>query len=58
MFMRRLLVIVLVSAHLESGHGFKPVRTEVLVVGVCDDCARNPARPTTRRRVIDPHHRH
>jgi Fe2+ or Zn2+ uptake regulation protein len=44
--------------HLEEGHGFKPMRTEVLVVGVCDDCSRNPARPTSRRRVIDPHHRH
>ena len=46
------------EAHLEQGHGFRPVRTEVLVVGVCDDCARNPAPHTARRRVIDPHHRH
>jgi len=45
--------------HLEEGHGFKPVRTEVLVVGVCDDCARNPTPHTPRRhRTIDPHHRH
>ena len=46
------------ESHLEKGHGFRPVRTEVLVVGVCDDCSRNPAPPATRRRVIDPHHRH
>ena len=46
------------EAHLEEGHGFKPVRTEVLVVGVCDDCSRNPTRPASRRRMIDPHHRH
>jgi Fur family ferric uptake transcriptional regulator len=44
--------------HLEEGHGFKPLRTEVLVVGVCDDCSRNPAPHASRRRVIDPHHRH
>jgi Fur family transcriptional regulator, ferric uptake regulator len=44
--------------HLEQGHGFKPVRTEVLVVGVCDDCSRNPAPPASRRRIIDPQHRH
>lgn len=46
------------ESHLEEGHGFKPVRTEVLVVGVCDDCSRNPAPPQARRRVLDPHHRH
>ena len=46
------------EAHLEKGHGFRPVRTEVLVVGVCDDCSRNPASPAPRRRMIDPHHRH
>jgi Fur family transcriptional regulator, ferric uptake regulator len=44
--------------HLEEGHGFKPVRTEVLVVGVCDDCSRSPAPPASRRRTLDPHHRH
>lgn len=42
--------------HLEAGHHFRPVRTEVLVVGVCDTCSRNRGRPTSRRRVIDPHH--
>ncbi|HET7421579.1 MAG TPA: transcriptional repressor [Candidatus Dormibacteraeota bacterium] len=44
--------------HLEQGHGFKPVRTVVLVVGVCDDCSRHPAPPAPRRRMIDPQHRH
>ena len=46
------------EAHLEQGHRFKPVRTEVLVVGVCDDCSRNPVPHPSRRRMIDPHHRH
>jgi Fur family ferric uptake transcriptional regulator len=44
------------EAHLEEGHHFRPVRTEVLVVGVCDTCSRNPGRPVNRRRVIDPNH--
>jgi Fur family transcriptional regulator, ferric uptake regulator len=44
------------EAHLEKGHHFRPVRTEVLVVGVCDGCSRNPGRPVNRRRVIDPNH--
>ena len=44
------------EAHLERGHRFKPVRTEVLVVGVCDDCSRNPSPPAFRRRTLDEHH--
>ena len=44
------------EAHLEQGHHFRPVRTEVLVVGVCDDCSRNPTQPKEHRRTID--HRH
>jgi Fur family ferric uptake transcriptional regulator len=44
------------EAHLQEGHRFRPVRTEVLVVGVCDECSRNPTKPAARRRTIDPHH--
>ncbi len=44
------------EAHLERGHRFRPVRTEVLVVGVCDECSRNPGRPATPRRTIEAHH--
>ena len=40
--------------HLQKVH----LHPEVLVVGVCDDCSRNPAPRPSRRRVIDPHHRH
>jgi len=32
---------------------FKPVRTEVVVVGVCDACTRGRARRPTRRRTLD-----
>lgn len=42
--------------HLEEGHRFRPVRTEVLVVGVCEDCSRNPGKPAAPRRTIDAHH--
>jgi Fur family transcriptional regulator, ferric uptake regulator len=36
------------ETHLEDVHHFKPVRTEVLVVGVCDACSRTPGRKTSR----------
>lgn len=42
------------EAHLEEGHHFKPVRTEVLVVGICDSCSRTPGHRAERRRTIDP----
>ena len=42
--------------HLAQGHRFKPVRTEVLVVGVCEECSRNPVPHAARRRMIE--HRH
>jgi Fe2+ or Zn2+ uptake regulation protein len=35
--------------HLEELHRFRPVRTEVLVVGVCDRCARSGAGRRRRR---------
>ncbi len=37
--------------HLEELHRFKPVRTDVLVVGVCDGCARSRAGRRKRRRT-------
>ena len=42
--------------HLAEGHRFKPVHTEVLVVGVCDECSRNPTPHQARRRTIDDRH--
>jgi len=40
--------------HLEERHRFHPVRTDVLVVGVCDKCAHvRGRRPPTRRRLLD-----
>ena len=43
--------------HLEAGHRFRPLKTEVLVVGVCEECSRAGGRSTTRRRTIEHHHR-
>src|ERR1700694_5454975 len=34
---------------LEDLHRFKPLRTEVLVVGVCDTCSRTPGPKANRR---------
>jgi Fur family ferric uptake transcriptional regulator len=38
--------------HLEETHRFKPARTEVLVVGICDSCARAPGK-TAKRRTLE-----
>ena len=44
------------EAHLEERHRFKPVRTEVLVVGVCDACTRDrPRRPARRHTLAHVH---
>jgi Fur family ferric uptake transcriptional regulator len=42
--------------HLQEGHNFKPVRTEVLVVGVCDACSRTPTPRAARRHTLEHHH--
>lgn len=40
--------------HLEQRHRFRPVRTDVLVVGVCGECARERGRrPIRQRRLLD-----
>ena len=39
--------------HLEELHRFRPVRTEVLVVGVCDACARARGRRPAKRRTLE-----
>ena len=43
--------------HLEEGHRFHPVRTSVVVVGVCDACARPRGRRSPpRRRTLEHQH--
>lgn len=39
--------------HLEDLHHFRPVRTEVLVVGICEPCARSRGKRAAKRRVLD-----
>ena len=39
--------------HLEELHRFTPVRTEVLVVGICDSCARGRGKRPVKRRQLD-----
>jgi Fur family ferric uptake transcriptional regulator len=43
--------------HLEEMHRFKPARTDVVVVGVCDGCLRSGRRPGGgRRRTLEHTH--
>ena len=42
--------------HLEAMHRFRPVRTDVVVVGVCDSCARSGGRSRPRRRTLEHTH--
>ena len=47
-------LVVELERHLEELHHFRPVRTDVLVVGICDQCARGGSRrPAGRRRTLD-----
>ena len=39
--------------HLESEHHFKPARTEVLVIGICDSCSRAPGPKAARRPTLE-----
>ena len=39
--------------HLEDRHRFRPVRLELLVVGVCDGCARGRRQPAGRRHLLE-----
>jgi Fur family ferric uptake transcriptional regulator len=41
------------ESHLQDLHHFRPVRTEVLVVGVCDACSRTPGHKATRRHTLE-----
>lgn len=46
------------EAHLEERHHFRPVRTDVVVVGICDACARAGGRGRRPSRRRDLGHRH
>jgi Fe2+ or Zn2+ uptake regulation protein len=46
-------LVTALESHLEDLHHFKPARTEVLVVGICDECSRTPAHRSERRRTLE-----
>lgn len=46
-------VVTAIEDHLEHQHRFKPARTEVLVVGVCETCARTPGAKTAKRPTLE-----
>jgi Fur family transcriptional regulator, ferric uptake regulator len=39
--------------HLEQQHRFKPARTEVLVVGICETCSRTPGHKAAHRPMLE-----
>jgi Fur family ferric uptake transcriptional regulator len=41
------------SRHLEERHHFRPLRTDVVVVGICEACARQPGRRQPKRRTLE-----
>ncbi len=41
-----------IENHLDAEHRFKPERTEVLVIGICDGCAHDPAPRTALRPTL------
>ena len=41
------------ETHLQDLHRFRPVRTEVLVVGVCETCSRAPGPKAARRHTLE-----
>ena len=46
-------VVTAIEDHLEHEHRFKPARTEVLVVGVCESCAREPGAKAAKRPTLE-----
>jgi Fur family ferric uptake transcriptional regulator len=46
-------LVTALENHLEEQHRFKPARTEVLVVGICETCSRAPSPKGARRPTLD-----
>jgi Fe2+ or Zn2+ uptake regulation protein len=46
-----------IENHLDGAHGFKPERTELVVSGICESCAREPGRKGTRRPTLEHIHK-
>jgi Fur family transcriptional regulator, ferric uptake regulator len=50
-------LVAAIEAHLEEQHRFKPARTQVLVVGICESCSRAPSPKSARRPTLAHVHR-
>jgi Fur family transcriptional regulator, ferric uptake regulator len=50
-------LVTAIEGHLEEQHRFKPARTEVLVVGICESCSRAPGPKSARRPTLAHVHR-
>ena len=46
-------LVTALEGHLEQQHRFKPARTEVLVVGVCEGCAKTPGAKSARHPTLE-----
>jgi Fur family ferric uptake transcriptional regulator len=46
-------LVTAIEGHLEEQHRFKPARTEVLVVGICESCSRAPGRKSSRHPTLE-----
>ena len=46
-------LVTAIEGHLEQQHRFKPARTEVLVVGICESCSRAPGRRSSRHPTLE-----
>lgn len=46
-------LVAALEGHLEQQHRFKPARTEVLVVGVCEGCAQSPDAKSSRHPTLE-----
>jgi Fur family transcriptional regulator, ferric uptake regulator len=46
-------LVAALEGHLEQEHRFKPSRTEVLVVGICESCAKKPGARSSRHPTLE-----
>jgi len=51
-------MVASIESHLGSEHQFRPERTEVLVIGVCESCSREPGQRAALRPTIAHVHKH
>jgi Fe2+ or Zn2+ uptake regulation protein len=45
-------MVASLEKHLDSEHRFRPERTEVLVIGICEACSREPGHKSAHRPTL------